>query len=176
MPNQPKQIDLDLYAACSTGLQDAVKSLCDLGADILFSDPVYQYSPLHIAAEGGFTQCVRYLLEADSARRSIDLRDEHGQTALMLASYNGHSEVVKILLAAGSDPRSKNKDNFSAENFARDEGYDEVCVLLRDQAKKLHIVENQTIENETPVVSVPKEPTASASALYNSSTVPSVRN
>jgi len=34
---------------------------------------------------------------------NINARDQHGQTALMLAAHHGHSEVVETLVGAGAD-------------------------------------------------------------------------
>ena len=45
----------------------------------------------------------------------IDIADNDGVTALMLASVNGHTDVVKLLLENGSNPDLISADDFSAD-------------------------------------------------------------
>jgi hypothetical protein len=49
-----------------------------------------------------------------------DLCDECGNTALMRAAKRGHPEVVRVLLAAGAQPRTKNVYGNTARDFALD--------------------------------------------------------
>ena len=51
-------------------------------------------SPLHDACRDGDTERVRQLLDEGAA---VDEKDKNGDTALMLASENGHTEVVQQL-------------------------------------------------------------------------------
>ena len=191
MPKQPHPRDEELYAACSQGNAQKVETLLADGADLKFSDPVYEYTPLHIgksplsqksdvvtktlmvflyyttAAEGGRAHCAELLLnEADTRAMQepvANARDEHGQTALMLAAYNGHDEVVKVLLGAGAEPRLRNKDGSTAEDFAREEDNDMIIELLAAKIQELRTKEQAQAEEE-PVQQLASHNTASGTA------------
>ncbi|MCX4679304.1 ankyrin repeat domain-containing protein [Streptomyces sp. NBC_01433] len=53
------------------------------------------------AAEGGDVFLVARLLAEGAA---VDARNSMGRTALDLASFRGHPEVVRLLITAGADP------------------------------------------------------------------------
>jgi hypothetical protein len=132
----PKEIDRELYDACNNGKHADVVALLAQGASLDFVEPRYQYTPLLAAAEAGHTSCVRAVLDAEGRSKETTVAiantcDQFGQTSLMLASYNGHCEVVEALLAAGCNPGLTNKDKAKAEDFAVDEGYDNIVELLR---------------------------------------------
>eukprot|EP00966_Prymnesium_polylepis_P190193 4407042-Prymnesium_polylepis.2 len=55
---------------------------------------------LHCAAKGGKTAIVRIALQRNAC---VDVQDEHGATALMVAASCLQFEVVAMLLAAGAD-------------------------------------------------------------------------
>jgi ankyrin repeat protein len=64
------------------------------------------------------------LLAADAA---LDLADNRGRTALMIAAERGHGEIVEALLKAGSDRLLKDRQGKSARELAAS---DEVRALL----------------------------------------------
>lgn len=68
-------------------------------------------SPLHLAAAGGYTECVTALMQAEG----IDLGapDRNGRAPLILAASAGHFEVCTTLLEAGApyDAVSADGDN-----------------------------------------------------------------
>lgn len=45
----------------------------------------------------------------------LKARSKEGWTALMSASYNGHTDVAKVLIAAGLDVNATNKVRTSAQ-------------------------------------------------------------
>ncbi len=62
------------------------------------------------AADGDFQRVIRLL----NLATNVNLRDEEGDTALMMAAQNGHPDVVAALLAGGADPNSKNNSGATA--------------------------------------------------------------
>ena len=67
------------------------------------------------------------------AAAAIDLNHptNKGSTPLMVASYNGHPEVVRVLLAAGADKDLRNKKGQTALDYAIRKNKDACAALLR---------------------------------------------
>ena len=57
------------------------------------------------AARGGDRETLEPMLNAGMP---ASLRDEKGNSLLMLAAYHGHGDLVKLLLAGGADPDARN--------------------------------------------------------------------
>jgi len=71
------------------------------------------------------------LVEAYERGFPLDIRDRDGNTALMLAAYNGQVETVKMLIDRGADvdiPNSRNQSPIAGAIF---KGEEEVVQLLR---------------------------------------------
>ena len=58
---------------------------------------------------------------------ALDLADNRGRTALMIAAERGHGDIVEALLKAGSDPSLKDRDGKIAHELAAS---DEIRTLL----------------------------------------------
>lgn len=89
-----------LSEASSRGYVDIVKLLIDKGCDI-HATTDDGYTVLHSAA-GAWNvnvEIIKLLIEKGVA---INAKDNYGRTALMHASYDGRTEVVNILKAAGA--------------------------------------------------------------------------
>ncbi|HKB40929.1 MAG TPA: protein kinase, partial [Gemmataceae bacterium] len=61
----------------------------------------------------------------------LDGRDDMGETALMRAAANGHSEVVKLLLLNGARAGLRNPFGQTALDVARDKGRHDIVALLQ---------------------------------------------
>lgn len=81
-------------------LQDCVTLICAGGA-ALESAAIDVGTPLHCAANGGFDDVVRILLDAGA--KNSPTSAEFGRTPLHLASYRGHPDVIKTLVENGAD-------------------------------------------------------------------------
>ena len=68
--------------------------------------------PLHEAAAAGQTGCLRSLLEHKS-EDVINSKAYSGETALFLATVNGHVECVKMLMDFGADVNIMNDEEVS---------------------------------------------------------------
>ncbi|KAG6367552.1 hypothetical protein INS49_001745 [Diaporthe citri] len=103
-----------LHTACNEGNLPVVEVLLDAGADIFHFDNDWE-SPLHCAARRGSLDIVRALIERFPDPKSylrapsqvtiewmknLDRSDTVGMTALELAIWHGHADVVKFLLEA----------------------------------------------------------------------------
>ncbi|KAK7895539.1 hypothetical protein WMY93_020864 [Mugilogobius chulae] len=74
--------------------------------------------PLHVAADFGQDEVVKYLL---SKGAKVNAQDKHGITPLLAACYEEHVSCVKILLAEGADKTLKGPDGKNAFESAESE-------------------------------------------------------
>lgn len=115
---EPGTISMALQMLCQYNCYGAVMRLVDNGVntDISLEDSVYRKATkskkkadapvredrlLHYAARQGNAQAVQYLL---SKGATVDALDSFGCTALDRAASAGHTDCVKLLLAAGASP------------------------------------------------------------------------
>ena len=88
-----------LHYACWGGMLDASKYLLKRGASVLAKSS-FGYTPLIIAARSGMTEIVEHLLLNTSSE--IDEGDINGCSALFHACWDGHRDVVRVLLKNGA--------------------------------------------------------------------------
>ena len=66
-----------------------------------------------------------------------------GASSLYVASFNGHVEVIKLLLSYGADINDKRSDNgISSLYYASEKGHAEVVELLLSQGATVHDISN----------------------------------
>ena len=70
------------------------------------------------------------ILGIDLLRARISIKDKDGNTALILASKNGHTDIVKLLFQKGADLENQNKDGSTALMLASDNGHTEIVKIL----------------------------------------------
>jgi ankyrin repeat protein len=109
-----------LMVAAAKGHVDATRLIINAGADINTVD-IYLWTPLHRAAYENRIKVVEILLEQESI--DIQLRDDHGATALHHAAGNGNTEIVRLLIAAGADSEMIDSDGRTAAIYAYDNGH-----------------------------------------------------
>ncbi len=81
---------------------------------------------IHIAAQDGNIED----LKKELGLVDVNTPDEDGYTALHWASQNGHIEVVKLLIASGSNSSLVDKDGFFALEIACNNGHTQVVKFL----------------------------------------------
>lgn len=119
--------DWPLLLAAGFGYDDMVAQLHQFGGHIARRHRISRSTPLHVAARGGHTKVVKYLLQfcryrgdgqaallcvgvmptgmmEDEEAEFIDINAKNtmGATPLELAASQGHTEVVKLLLERGA--------------------------------------------------------------------------
>ncbi len=87
-------------------------------------------------------------LLAQIAPKQLNLADFKGQTPLMLATEEGDTEMIKVLLKAGADPDKQNYQGVTALHSAIKSGVDSCVDALLDHPCQL---DKCTIDGRTPL-------------------------
>lgn len=118
-----------LMMAALKGHLDLARKLIDRGADVNKTG----WTPLHYAATGGHLAIMELLLEHHAY---IDAESPNGTTPLMMAAQYGSVDAVKLLLAAGADPRLKNQLGLSAIDFAYRVNRADAAALIAETVRR----------------------------------------
>lgn len=151
MPSAPAAAQLtpdeELLQAVSDQYLPSVEAALDKGADPGLRDP-YGYTMLMYCAAKGSAQVAKALVQrgadvnaqlppfpAGVDQRRVQGTAPHyeGGTALMFAAGAGNSNIVKVLLEAGADPRMTDAKGKAAWQYAQGGG----IYYLADELKKL---------------------------------------
>ena|ERR1700760_335501 len=116
-------------------------------------DTIRSTTPLYCAAAFGMEHIVSTILKSDKEVHIDALGGRHRCTALCVASYNGHSEVVRLLLDKGANPNTKDKEGFSCCFWAKARGNDECERLLREKGAEAIMPDPVTLEQNESVSS-----------------------
>ncbi len=116
-----------VYWASLLGHGAIVRLLLDAGAEVRLEKSLKYHSALHAAASNGNSNLVAMLI---SSGMDVNLNPGKGllenNTALGLASIDGHAKVVKLLVEAGASPDL----TITALHLASRRGHNEVIELL----------------------------------------------
>ncbi|KAL5004340.1 hypothetical protein ScPMuIL_017796 [Solemya velum] len=87
-------------------------------------------TPLHWAAHGGHTECLRTLLAVPNCQ--VNSQNKLGDTPLHSAAWKGHASEVELLLLHGARADLKNNENKLAYELAKDP---ETAALIQQAVK-----------------------------------------
>ena len=111
----------DIFQAVRSGNLDAVKALVAKNPALLKSKTPEGDNLLHLACGAGGRPIVEFLVA-----QGADLHAENGvgQAPLLYAAYQGHSEILSLLIAKGADfrkPDQRGRTRFrpSGPNWSR---------------------------------------------------------
>ncbi len=74
---------------------------------------------------------------------NVNTKNERGWTALMYASYYGHTDIVSSLISDGADVNAKNNDGVTALMWASAEGNRDVAKILIDAKADVNAKNNK---------------------------------
>ena len=99
---EPSSKDLShgIHAAAAHGRDDIIELLIRHGADPGDNNMAQSFTPTMQAARCGFVHSVLLLIDRGA---DVNAANDLGQIALHLATTNGHSHVVKALVAEGAE-------------------------------------------------------------------------
>jgi ankyrin repeat protein len=89
-----------LHEAANNGLSSRVRRIVLGGSTEINVGSPQGYTPLMLAADGGYIPIVRFLLDKGAITTVVG---DEGVTALHVSAKNGHVSVSKMLLEAGAD-------------------------------------------------------------------------
>ncbi|XP_015377737.1 PREDICTED: ankyrin repeat domain-containing protein 17-like isoform X3 [Diuraphis noxia] len=125
-----------LMYACAGGHVDTVKELLNYGANVEDHNE-NGHTPLMEAASAGHVPVAKILLEHGAGINTHS--NEFKESALTLACYKGHLEMVRFLLAAGADQEHKTDEMHTALMEASMDGHVEVARLLLDSGAQVNM-------------------------------------
>uniref|UniRef100_A0A4W5NNA9 Ankyrin repeat domain 52 n=1 Tax=Hucho hucho TaxID=62062 RepID=A0A4W5NNA9_9TELE len=126
-----------LYLAAQRGHAQCVEVLLSHGASCHLKERRRKWTPLHVAASNGQTDCLLMLVNRGEKADVIDIVDIQGQTALMLAALGSHTDCVHILLEKGAGADTADKRGCTALHRAAMGCEDCVSALLEHGASAL---------------------------------------
>ena len=116
-----------LHYACASGALDVVKMLVEAGAGVRDTNDK-GWTCLHVAARFGRIETVRYL--AGLPEDDLNFEDSDNHTALHLAVCEKLTDVVQVLIDAGADIDTVNKDGWAPLESACEYGPLDVVKML----------------------------------------------
>jgi hypothetical protein len=122
-----------LHAAATVGDIALAEALIRRGAQVTAKNSA-ESTPVHIAAEQGFTDLVSMLIKGGDVR-VLDGCDGSGRTAIILAAQKGHMETVRVLLDAGASPRIMDKGRKNAAQRALESGHPDLGRYIFDRMR-----------------------------------------
>ncbi|XP_041817411.1 transient receptor potential cation channel subfamily A member 1b [Chelmon rostratus] len=126
-----------LHYACRLGIHDSVKNMLGLSGQVgLACKSKDKKSALHFAAQYGRINTCHRLLETITDSRLLNEGDERGLTPLHLASREGHTKVVQLLLRKGALFHSDYK-GWTCLHHAASAGYTQTMDILLAANPKL---------------------------------------
>ena len=123
-----------LYIACQEGHLEVARLLAEKGGDM---DKAMNNgaTPLFIACRNGHLKVVRLLSGGANprAQRGACTSDPKysGSTCIAIAAFFGHTDVVRLMLAAEADPMVRTAAGLSALGAAIAEGHTATAAVLR---------------------------------------------
>uniref|UniRef100_A0A0G4ID66 Uncharacterized protein n=1 Tax=Chromera velia CCMP2878 TaxID=1169474 RepID=A0A0G4ID66_9ALVE len=98
---------------------------------------------------------VKHIIEGGRAKLNMDWQDENGKTALMGASENGHTDIVRLLVDAKANVDMQDKNGQTALILASENGHMDIVRLLVDARANVDI--QDTEGNTVLMLAIQKE-------------------
>lgn len=118
-----------LMTAAKAGNPDVVRALLTGGSNVSLLDLAQQRASTRAQEDAGYTSPSAPTIRTNYA--DVNVRERwYGRTALMIAALEGHSDVVRLLIEAGSNLDVVDEEGASALSLARNYGHLDVAAVL----------------------------------------------
>jgi len=101
--------------------------------------PIFAGDEIHNLVRDGKTDAVRLILEKDP--RLVNLRDQDGATPLHSACYEGHKEIVSLLLSKGADVNATDTNGSTPLIWAGHQGHADVAKILVANGADINVLD-----------------------------------
>jgi len=127
-PEEQETADQLLFDAVEKNAFNALKEALDKGAN---PDAIIGDKGRTIFAFAVKKETQKEILELLVKKASVDIKDNSGNTPLILAAANRRLEAIEILLANNASTREKNNSGKTALDIAQGFGYEKITELLK---------------------------------------------
>lgn len=110
---QDSDEETPLWQASKMGNNESVELLIEAGANVNLA--AQEEAPILVSIQNKTPDVLQSLI---SARADVNKANEHGETALILATADEKTDFMQILMNAGADALHKTKNGHSAFEFA----------------------------------------------------------
>jgi len=123
---------ISLIKAAETGDVDAVSYHLKHGADVNMQNSYKWTTLMYAAVRRGTYEKVPDIYEVLRKNPDLNIQDEDGETALMIAAKFGYVDEVRALLAANANRQLRNKEGKTAKMLAQENGHPSLADEILD--------------------------------------------
>jgi len=130
----PDKANAKLLQAAKAGSDPIgpAKAALEAGAEVNVED-AWGSTPLHFAADTGYTDLARLLIEKGAI---VYTKDISMMTPLHRAAERGHIDVVRLLIEKGADITAQDRFQKTPQERAADKGHTDVVSVLENAARQ----------------------------------------
>ena len=136
-----------LMVACLHGDIDYVEALLEVSGVKVDLENDDGWHALQLACMYGHTAIAQQILNTCQCLDLVNLPIKMGMTCLIIASQNGHTETVMLLLQNGAHVNMQNNEGFSSLMIASLNGHTETVLLLLQNSAHVNMKNNDVISN-----------------------------
>jgi len=129
----PREMKVGLVSAAERGDTKLIRQYLNNGVDPNEKDADTEQTPLIAAAAEGQTDAIEILAKNGA---KLNEHDGMGDTALIAAILNRHTEAALLLLRLGADPNARGDFDKSPLQRAKDLSEDQVYLALKKHGAK----------------------------------------
>lgn len=119
-----------------------VELLLAQGANLILPSKTH-WTPLYIAANKNYLEIAQLLVSSENASAEmINFPNTVGGTALMVASMQGYTEIINLLLDNGADINQQDHNKWNALMKAAHKGHADVVACLLDRGADYTLTDN----------------------------------